>query len=125
MSYLDQIEEVKQSDLSAEEKKKAIRKLRRQMRKSQQTSDPVAVIDPELAKLTEQEMLDQLIESSGLEQGDPKVAHFYYSVAGCIHGGIPYEDLHKKFVARWNIQPRTYVVHKQGMGLYFGIGPTR
>ena len=124
MSFLDEIEAVKENkDLTPDEKKKAIRKLRRQMRKGQIVSKQANVISEELAALEPEAMLQRLIEDSGLPQGDPKLVHYHFSIQGAIARGIPYEKFAEKFQARFGVQPRDYTIHRQGKAIYFGLGP--
>ena len=132
MSYLDEIEAIKNSDLDAEAKKKAIKKLRRQHHKSVKATlkhSAPEVEDPELAKLSVDEMLQQLISDSQLTPGDKKdQAYFYYSVRNCVEHGIPFSKLLEKFQARWGFAPAHYATHVQGSGdhkaVFFGLGPT-
>jgi hypothetical protein len=119
MSFLEEVEAIKRSDLDSEAKKKALRKLRRQYRKSKiQTPEQKT---PKFL-ISEEELIQKYSEN--LSPGDPKADSFYYySVKHCLQEGIELQTLIDKFQKKFNRVPHQYSIHKQGVHSYFGLGP--
>lgn len=119
MSYLEEIEKVKSSDLTPEEKKRAIRKIRRQARKARGFV-PAVKTEPSVPP---EEKLQELISASQLPEGDLSESHYFFSVHHCSAENIPFQTLLEKYQKKFVISPRDYVVHSQGRSLMFGLGP--
>lgn len=122
MSYTEQIQEVKNSDLSPEEKKKAIKKIRRQIRKAT-TTQPKAVVVQSVDTEEKLEALLKEMKDQNLQQGDPKSSHYYFSVSHMAKDSLDFSSIKVKFSSRFSRQPETYVIHRQGRAVMLGLGP--